>query len=461
MKKILYNQGFFNNPDIIESLNYLYKIYINLDKNDDITRAINFSTKVYKSDLFFPDSEDILQKIKDFEFDKEVFESEKSFLSNIKSKTKEFRDSYRIILIQKYSDPSNTYEKRTKYIEELTALEAELIPTSKNNVTNASQLSLKENYELRKNKNPGIKTNIDEIDEKTLGISLGKILVVFAAPGNGKTMYAINMTYNNQFIPDNNSLFITLEIPESELKMKLVCRHTYGTSDYFSILNAIKGKLGPEEERIMLKYEEDMDTKRQSKLLFLDVDKMKMDSLFSFKNQLISLIEEHDLKTIYIDYIQLFKEFKPKNILDEKEFLNMIVSIIRHISVSKNVTFIILSQCNREGIKRGQSTEGYYSIHNLSEINSLERHAYYIVSLFTNDELKQENNLKFQLLKHRDGECIEEPMKTYFDPRYFYIGNVLGATKALFNNQDNENSKEVLQDLNQSINDQFEAFFGN
>jgi hypothetical protein len=100
--------------------------------------------------------------------------------------------------------------------------------------------------------------------------------------------------------------------------------------------------------------------------------------------------------------------------------------MLRHISVTKDVTFIILSQLNREGQKKAEKdkTRGSYSLNNLSEANNLERYAYYVMTMYMDDELKMAGQVLISLLKHRDGQTLTEPFKTFVKHQHFIVGDL-------------------------------------
>ncbi len=426
MRKILYNQCFFNDKNINQPLFQIYSIVLRIDGyEEDVKEVIKFSNKYHSVNRIYPTPEIIKEKYKEFKFIEEKFSTESEFLTYIQNKFIEFRDNYRQELGLQYIRYDISYKERLEILDKLNRIEIELMPEEESNIVEIDNYDLESHYKNRKIKGSGIPSNIPEIDEITGGFSDGKILVIAGKPGDGKTTQAINMIYLGLLLENNNTLFMTLELPKDEVFMKLVIRHSYGSDVNISSLKMLKGILNDEEEKLFFELKKDFLGKKKSKLILYDVDDVVMSNIFQFKNQLLLLIDKYDLKTIYIDFIQLFKEFKIPG-YDELEFLNAVVITIRHISISKNVRFIILSQINRVGQIKGEKSKslGKYSLNNLAEINSLERYAYYVLTFYMDDTLKINNQLLVQLLKHKDGETIAEPFKTFIKHNYFVIGNV-------------------------------------
>jgi replicative DNA helicase len=452
LKNIFNNLSNFNSKDLNENLKFTFDLYLKLDKKDAESSIITFINTFYNSSLFYPSIDSLKENFTQFDFRGKTFDSITQLVSYIKTIYKQLRDQYRIIVAQKYLDPEISFDLRNGYLTELNNLECSL-NQSDESVTNFKDINLKESLDKREKRGEGLSTSIKRIDEVTRGISPGKILTVFAPPGSCKTLFAINMCYTNIMKKNNNTLFLTLEIGKEELKMKLVNRNFFNNAnkDFVSILDALKGNLTESGKEMFLRYEKDLESKLESELFLMGNEDIKIDSVYAFRSYLENMIEKNNIKTIFVDYIQLFKEFKLKVFETELSFLNTIVGIFRLLAVTKDVTFVILSQCNRDGIKKSKQSKGYFSLDNLSEINALERDSYYIISFYLNEELKASGNVNYQLLKHRDGETISEPTGVAFDPRYFQIGESEFSVSSI---------PMIDENTNITINSEMDAFMG-
>jgi replicative DNA helicase len=405
----------------------LYKLIEKIDGYEsDLKTIIAYSQSYYESESSYPAPDIITIKYPEYKFIEEKYESEEKFLSAIQIKFKELRDGYRQELGVQYLEDGITRDDRIAILDKINRLEVELMPEEESNVVSAKDYKLKEHYENRKNKSGGIMTNIPEIDEITGGISDGKIVVIGAKPGNGKTSLAINMAYMSCLEPDNNTLFMTLELPKDEFLMKVVKRSSYGKGTDISVLKMLKGKMDQLEEEEFFKYEKEMYESFKSELILYDTDDVNLNTLFQFKNQLLTLIERYKIRTIFLDYIQILEQFKTRDYANKSEFLNAIVGMFRDISVRKNVRWILLSQMTKESQKLTDKNKnlGKYKMADIMEVSNLINFAYYIITLFMNDDLKMAQQVLVQLLKHRDGETREEPFKTFVKHPYFIIGDL-------------------------------------
>jgi replicative DNA helicase len=412
---------------IVQSLTQLYKLIEKIEGYEsDLKTVVGYSQGYYEAESLYPAPGIVLEKYKDFKFIEEKFESEDKLLSAIQFKFKNLRDGYRQELGVRYLEEGITREERLNILDKINRLEVELMPEEESNVINAKDFKLKEHYEKRKNKSGGILTNIPEIDDVTGGISDGKIVVIGAKPGNGKTSLAINMGYMSCLEPDNNTLFMTFELPKDECLMKIVKRSSYGKKIDISVLKMLKGKMDSLEEEEFFKYEQEMYDSFKSELILFDTDDANFNSLFQFKNQLLTLIERHNIRTIFLDYIQILEQYKTRDYSNKSEFLNAVVGVFRDISVRKNVRFILLSQMTKESQKNTDKEKnlGRYKMADIMEVSNLINFAYYIITLYMNDDLKMGQQILVQLLKHRDGETREEPFKTFIKHNYFLIGDM-------------------------------------
>ena len=449
MRKILFNQSEFNSQDLINNIISIYNNIIKMENTveKDVYEVIKYVKTFYDSERFFPTKDQIKEEFPDFEFIESKFDNEIDFINYIKNKNKKFRDDYRQKLSLKYMEKDLSVDERMDVLDKLTKLELEIQSSRKDEIIEMSNVSIRQLLKNREKIKGGIITNIPDIDEATMGISNGKLCTIMGGPGSFKTSLAINMNYLESMNNENsNSLFINFEIPKDELTFKIAIRHSYGTKINLSILKILKNLIDETDVSYLEQLYEDYLKKRKSKCWLADANDFDMTSLISFKNKLIDEIKEKDLKTIYFDHLHLLRGYRMKGYKDEREMVNDIVSMFRSLSVTYGVRFVLLAQVNKEAMKKVNKNGGKYDMADISEYNAIERDSYYIISLYGNDELKLANNLMFQLLKHRDGQTIMEPTRTFIYPQNFVIGNLGITTTDLLPDIDNINSKSNSND---------------
>jgi len=429
MRRILFNQSFFDNKDEINLLLKFYKIFLETSGFEkDVVDVVRFSLDYYNSNLIFPSQDTLLEQYKDFNFVREEFRDSKNFKIYVKQKEVVVRDKLRKDLVLEYLNCTNSVEERQKILDQINHLEKEIF-IDQENLKEISEYRAKDLYQHRKLIGSGPLTNIEDIDAVIGGVTAGKIMTVAAPPKSFKTTFAINFTYLGitKYEAPNNTLFISLEIPPDELYYKILLRSGFDKKINLSIRSILKGTLDEKEEAILYQLEKDFEESKRSELYIMSSADIKLSSITVFTQQLIDFINTKNIRTIVLDYIQLFRNYKVKGYNDPYQFLNDMVGLFRVISVLYDVRVILLSQMNREGYKKSQKIDkngvgGKFGLNDLAEINALERDSYYIVTLSSSDEMKRVKQLKFQLIAHRDGETIDTPKFTAVVPEYFLVG---------------------------------------
>lgn len=448
MRKIFYNQALFDDKDLVK---LIYDLYILAKTTEgletDIYNVLDFNIDYYKADYHFPLIDVLKENFKTFEFIEENFSSIIEFFSYIKDKRKKFRDKLRQDRTTEYLLTEDN-EKRLRILDDIIQLETE-VSANDIKLQEINDFNSKELYERRKSIGSGPLTNIEDIDEIIGGVTAGKILVVAAPPKCHKTMFALNMSYLGvtEYDESNNTLALSFEIPKDEWYWKTIVRHGYTINKCLDVKKILKGILSDEEQKILYEITEDFKLKKKSLLIIVDSTEFYFSSLIDFYQKISNYIEIYNLKTIFLDYIQILMNYKIKGINDSTEMANAIIGLIHLLSNKYNVRFILLSQINRVGESKGDKTEGKFSKTNLAQLNNLERYAYYIITLYSNKELKNSKQLKFQLLAHRDGDVIEDPKFTWVIPESYVIGknkdcdfnNIIGLDEDQINiEKDNE-----------------------
>ena len=188
-------------------------------------------------------------------------------------------------------------------------------------------------------------------------------------------------------------------------------------------MKTIRGQLDADEEQTLYGLSETFNKYMPSKLYILASNDLRGDSILTIKQQIVDTIQSKGIKTIYVDYLQLMKfGFSGKGNI--YEYLNEVVGMFRWIAVAYDVRIVLLSQATKEGIKRGKRTNGEFEATDASEANALLRDSYYLLTLYLDDGLKTQSQIKNQFLYHRDGESYTEPKVTSIIPSKYIMGTL-------------------------------------
>ena len=445
MRRILFNQSNFKPKSIVQEITAeLYKLIIknpHIVGDSKLVDIVEYSTKFYDSNNFYPSVENMKEFNSDFEYIAESFPTELDAESYVKHKDKFYRDARRQDLVAKTVQADTTIQERLQIYDELIKLDSALMGSAVA-ITDSDEYDLIDKYDQNKNKKKSmIKFFLPEVDAITGGMLKGKLATGIAGPKHGKSGFAMNMCYGNIMIPDNNALFISLEVPEAELLAKLTLRHSVTTGKKFNapVREILSGTLQPEDEEIYKWLCEDFKQKRKSKLFIMDNTKINIESIGHFKAQLKDIIETNNIQIIYLDYIQLLKNWRPassKNFNDIYDYLNEMVGMIRNLAVTTHngdgTAVVLLSQISMEGLKRAIKANGALQASDVAEINALVRDSYYMIGFFALPEEKRVQ-INHQLLLHRDGENFEDPKKVQVDFAHYFMGDLSIDYKSMLN----------------------------
>lgn len=442
MRKLLYNQAIFN-----DGLETLYTLYLKYPAESDVKEVVEFSLNYYLANKIYPSVNVLKEHFPEFMFIEENFNNKDEYLHYIKEKEVNIKNLLRVEIYTKLADPMLPYDKRVELLNKIESIEFSAVDND-TLLLDVKEVDLFDMYKNRlKKNNTGLMTNIPYLDDVTGGISEGKIFIVMSAPKSFKTSFLINTCVKNIIeLEDNNTLFVSLEIPKDELLYKMIIRFSYDYNVDFSVLKILKGQLEEEELKKFKEMSDKFKKSMKSDLFIISTEDIKIDDIYMFRNQLEDIIKKNNIKTVFVDYLQLFKFFS-KGRDNIYEYQNTIMSIFRYLSVTYNCRFVIASQVTREAQKKADKNEGRYDPSDVAESNAILRDCYYLVSLYSNDTLKQANQLKYQLLYHRDGETFSEPKTTFVLGGKYYIGGINNIQNLI-----EEEAKESNIDISDILN---------
>ncbi len=291
-------------------------------------------------------------------------------------------------------------------------------------------------YEETRENPAGALSFITPIDDVLKGIEPGNLMTVMGFVGSFKTTFGVNFAYNNALL-GYNVAFLTLEVPKEYLQYMTLSRHSYNPifaehGDPVAHEDLRKHSLTKEQESFVFNVvEPDLyGNSSYGKIHFLelyDFDDISYEAMKSFMGSLPTAID-----IFIVDYVQLFQYYQNRRIrLDN--VTSMIDFFVRQFQMTcqnfngRKLMGLLLSQMNRAGYSRAVENNGRADLLALSESRELERSSFAVMSLFTDDALRESGEVKTCLLKNRGGDIIVDPLITRVDPRYCVIGDDLSS----------------------------------
>ncbi len=264
--------------------------------------------------------------------------------------------------------------------------------------TDAAELGelLQETYDLLQSEDgmrTGLETGFIELDEMTNGLQPGEMIIVAARPSMGKTAFALNIAEHIAATTRQPCAIFSLEMSRQQLAQRLLCsrsgvdshklRRNMLNQDDFAKLALTVGELSEAP-------------------LFID-DTPGL-TLLSLRAKARRLAARHDIKAVFIDYLQLMSAPGAESRQQEVSNLSRgIKALARELSVP----VICLSQLNRAAEQR----EGHRPrMSDLRESGSIEQDADVVMMLHREDyyhrgdeDYEDTNTAEVILAKQRNG----------------------------------------------------------
>ena len=222
------------------------------------------------------------------------------------------------------------------------------------------------------------------LDNAGPGFLPGDVGIILARLGVGKTWYALYLSYL-YWKQGLRPMFISLEMTEQD-----VGKRFDAIASGVSFSGMMKGTLVSEEIDDFIKYKNDLKN-MPNKFFIASPTKCDVQKIHQ-------LIREYKPSIVFIDYIQMIKPAKEKFVKEKRFALEDIVYDTKEIAKKELIPIIFLAQANREG------REGMPTPDNIKESDAVGAGADVVISLFASDELKQNNQMGFQITKYRNGQ---------------------------------------------------------
>lgn len=342
-----------------------------------------------------------------------------------------------------------------------------LYATKKNKPYQPIQYRYKELY-LAKSQQKSISFLCSELDRLTGGIQPGTICTIAGGPGSMKTTTAVNIAY--QAVKDGkNVLYLSLEETEMQLFSKLLSRISVDILKPINHQDITNAKLSEDEQRVLfnevLPYLDNLPGSFQmiGGNDLISYEFTEIERQFSLIDKYIKSTnnDDHGIDLVVVDHIQLLKY--ASNVKDEYKVMNEYVSFFRNQSLSflgedRQISIILLSQVNREGIGYAKKHNGMYLMQHVAEASEVERASTYIISTYT-DAMSQTTKLfKVGALKLRNAQLPMDTINVFADGAYYQVGDpYIPEQNACENYVISADNSVSSQDIDYSLDDLMEG----
>lgn len=244
---------------------------------------------------------------------------------------------------------------------------------------------------ISRTKNPGVRGTpwgIKKVDAVSGGKSAGELWIVAGRPSMGKTAIVCNAILRDGEL-GNPCLLFSKEMNYASLVERLV---------------AIDSGVPISDIRLGVLTQEKLDKIKTSlqkiRKYAIYIDTTFMVDEYYIENTIKKFKSMHDIKTVYIDYIQLIAE-RDDNMVHA---LGRISRMLKLIAENLDISCVVLSQLNRE-VEHRENKRPMAS--DLRQSGNLEEDADVIIGLYRDEQYNKESKFKgmleFNFIKNRNG----------------------------------------------------------
>ncbi len=260
----------------------------------------------------------------------------------------------------------------------------------------------------------GVPTGLPRLDEVTLGLQPGALVIVAARPSVGKTAFALNVAGHAATRHEKKVAFFSLEMPSDQLALRLLAGEAKLDSERLA-----KGALARHDwERLAVEG----DRLARAQIWFDDAFVLTPVDL---RSKCRKLKREGGLDLVIVDYLQLMHAPSERASQSREQEIATISRSLKALAKELSVPVVALSQLNRAVEKRKGERP---MLADLRESGAIEQDADIVVFLHRPDAEKDDGSTNFNaevqdveliLAKHRQGPTDLIPL-VFFRKRTFF-----------------------------------------
>ena len=237
----------------------------------------------------------------------------------------------------------------------------------------------------------GVPTGFADLDDLTNGLHSGQMIIVAARPAMGKSTLALDLCRSASIHNQMASVFFSLEMNRAEITMRLL------SAEAKVPLNHIRN--GNMTDDDWAKLARKMGEVSSAPMFIDDSPNMTM---MEIRAKARRLKQNHDLRLIVIDYLQLMSS--GKKVESRQQEVSEFSRQIKLLAKELELPIIALSQLNRGPEQRADKSP---AMSDLRESGSLEQDADMVILLHRDDVYERESTRPGEadliVAKHRNG----------------------------------------------------------
>ncbi|MDY6395604.1 MAG: replicative DNA helicase [Bacteroidales bacterium] len=216
----------------------------------------------------------------------------------------------------------------------------------------------------------GLQSGFEELDRCINGFQPGTLIILAARPAMGKTAFAVSMARNIAVMFHQPIAIFSLEMTAMELTMRLISSEVE--------IEGSKLKRGDQMTTQQINIIKERTQVLSEAPIFID-DNPGL-SIFDLRAKCRRLKQAHDIKMVFIDYLQLMSGGESRNNGNREQEISFISRQLKALSKELGIPILALSQLSRAVETRGGSKTPVLS--DLRESGAIEQDADIVMFIY-------------------------------------------------------------------------------
>ena len=296
-------------------------------------------------------------------------------------------------MIQNESDVDTAISEIHRQLEEFND-RSEYEITSSRDVSDQAINLIEERYKLG-GQLPGIRSGLNDLDDKTLGFEKRRLYVIGARPSQGKTAILLNFLNNSK----ETAGVISAESSSKELMMRI-----YAINGRIRQKKIVSGMLTDKDFSKMI---DTNSAYTDRDVYFYDEPNMSIDTVIIKARE---MKRRFNIKILYVDYLQCLTGDKN---LKRHEQVADISRNLKSIARSLDIPVVVAAQLRRTAENERPLLSDF------SDSTQIERDADTAIMIHNK---KSEGKTYLLIEKNRDGECVD--VEVLFNKEFMRFENI-------------------------------------
>lgn len=232
-------------------------------------------------------------------------------------------------------------------------------------------------------------TGWPDVDRLIGGLAPGRLVVVGARPGVGKSLMGANLALHFAHHHKHAVLFASMEMDCDEVTQRLLANHAR-----VNLTNLMEGKTTAEEWESIAPKASEVEA---MPIRILDAPSQTVTSIRREARKYAR--QRDDVALVVVDYLQLMQTTQRKN-ANRAEAIGEVSRGLKILARESGSCVVAMAQVNREAVR---AADGRPRISDLRESGSIEADADVVILLHQTDEMRDKGDLEVNIDKNRHG----------------------------------------------------------